>query len=158
MPSPRNSLLLISAALLLALPLAGRRVKLHHDLKGRETAIQAPDGRFTTATDTLAAVRCFGYDKPLSANKESLFLTSPLDSDTIVAVQLRLTYKTPSGQLLHERDVDVVQTIAPRATVRLQFKSWDATNTFYYFKTPPRKAENYTPYKVTVTPLRIQLK
>lgn len=158
MPSRRNSILLFAMALLLALPVAGRRVKLRHDLKSGESTVVTADDRYITSADTLSMVRCFGYDKPLSANKESLFLTSSLDSDTIAGVRLRLTYKTTAGQLLHERDVDVEQTVAPHATVRLQLKSWDATNTFYYYKTPPRKSENYTPYKVTVTPLRLWLK
>ena len=106
----------------------------------------------------LTMIRIFGYDKPLSSDRESMFLTSEIDSDTICGIELRIDYLTTAGVCLHTRTLKLPCEVPGGQTRRLVFKSWDETNTFYYFRTPPRTRKQVTPYTVKVRALSVLLK
>lgn len=103
------------------------------------------------------AVRLYGYDKPHNASKESLFASNLLATDTITALQFEVQYFTLDDIKLHTRLVRLPVLIPPGESMRLHYTSWDATHTFYYYRTPPRRKENLNPYKVGVTVKRADL-
>lgn len=105
----------------------------------------------------VEAVRIFGYDKPYSASKESVFVTSALAGDTITALTVQIDYLTIGNDNLHSRTLGLSCVIPPGKTSRLQFPSWDATHTFYYYRTPPARTPNLTPYKVRLTPVALTI-
>lgn len=114
-----------------------------------------PDSLMISGEEALESVRLYGYDKPHSSSRESLFMESKLPTDTIVTVTLSIQYQAMNGQGLHKRDVTLPCHLAPGESERLQFPSWDKTQTFYYFRNEPKRATGKTPYKVTVIPKAI---
>lgn len=140
-------------------PVSGRRVSLKVDPK----AIQAQGAisRAVARTDSVlrlcgdsavGAVRLYGYDKPFSATKESVFISSRLSADTIDSVRVRVEYRTMKGEGLHTRHLTLPCQVAPGASERILFPTWDATHTFYYHRTPPARKQGLTPYDVLLTP------
>lgn len=148
-------LLTLAAAVLTA---SGRRLKTRLDTKEVAAAANpAANARALEGDSARQAVSLFGYDKPLSATRESLFVRSQLTADTVTAVVLEIKYRTPQGEALSRRRVEVPCLIPPMETRRLQFRSWDDTRTFYYYRTPPARTPAASPYTVQVLPLKINL-
>ena len=112
--------------------------------------VSVPD---TIALDTLDSpdnhlkVRLSGYDKPLRSTRESLFATNrtPYDIDGII---LKLTYIDSSGRELHSRLVTVRCDIPRGATRKIDFRSWDSQQSFYYKLSPKPKRDGATPYDI----------
>lgn len=105
--------------------------------------------------DTIAApspslVRLSGYDKPLRASSETLFVTNRL-ADEILQLSIKLVYTDMSGRQLHERDAEVRVAIPAGATRRVKLKSWDTQKSFYYYLGQKPKVDAVTPYKVKCT-------
>lgn len=160
MRSLRSRIIIIPGLLLLVCSIgANARIKT----KFRLEAVKAPEKSVTDTTaltgepSLIAAIRCFGYDKPLSADKESFFISSSLSADTIASVLLEIRYLSTSGQQLHKEECQHDIVLPPGETRRVELRSWDPTHTFYYYRTPPRKPERYTPYKVVITPVKVRL-
>ena len=153
------SLCSVALCVLTCVVAEGRRVKVRHAPVVAEAEPAFADiPRQVTDADTLTMIRIFGYDKPLSSDRESMFLTSGIDSDTICGIELRIDYLTTAGVCLHTRTLKLPCEVPGGQTRRLVFKSWDETNTFYYFCTPPRTRKQVTPYTVKVRALSVLLK
>lgn len=143
------------------LPLHSRKVVLKVDEKA--IAAQKKLQKEALADSSLvgeaahSAVRLFGYDKPHDAAKESVFVTNLLENDTIESVSFQVDYMSVGGESLHSRTVNQPCRIPPGQTMRLLYPSWDATHTFYYYRTPPKRKQGLTPYKIAVTVLKVGL-
>lgn len=141
-----------------------RRISLKVDVKSMsgqqsiETGTQPDSTTVLKDEQARAAVSFYGYDKPFSASKESVFMTNSLAKDTITAVDAVIEYSTMAGKLLHKRAIRYEQEVAPGESTRLLFDTWDGTHTFYYFRNPPARKQNLTPYQVKILPLEVILK
>lgn len=138
---------------------SGRRVSLKVDPKAMQA--QAAMSRAVARVDSVlrlcgdsavGAVRLYGYDKPFSATKESVFISSRLSVGTIDSVCVRVEYRTMKGEGLHTRHVTLPCQVAPGVSERILFPTWDATHTFYYHRTPPVRKQGLTPYDVLLIP------
>lgn len=114
--------------------------------------------RVLKGDSATSAVRFYGYDKPFSSNKESVFLASNLPEDTIIRVSAIIEYSTVNGKLLHKRPITFETELIPEESVRLLFDTWDVTHTFYFHRTPPSRKQNLTPYQVKILPLEVTVK
>ena len=109
--------------------------------------------------DTITAgldniVRLSGYDKPISASRETLHATNLSNSLTITGMTLEISYLDNTGRELHRRTVTLHDTIQAATTELVSFPTWDLQRSFYYRRSvaPRRQA---TPYDVKVTILSI---
>lgn len=144
--------------LLTALCAAARRQ--HTSLPGRlkEVRSEAP-APTATAGDTLrenvsSSVRLAGYDKPLTASKETLHVSNLSATDTITALCMEITYLDRLNRQLHKREITIHETVAPGETLLVQFPTWDSQRSFYYaLSAKPRRQA--TPYTVTINPVYI---
>lgn len=140
-----------------------RRLKLKVDDKAMSGQAEVAsktvaDGVVMEGPEVSGALRLFGYDKPHNANKESVFVTSRLANDTVKSITVEIEYLTsPSETLLHTRTVVLPCVLPPGESRRLQFPSWDSTHTFYYYRTPPARTPNLTPYRVRLLPVSLTL-
>lgn len=159
MRSLRNSLLVVLLMTACVSGVYGRRVKVRHEIEDVEKALEPAEKKppLCTAPDTLAALSCFGYDKPLSATRESFYVRSALTADTVFGIECTVRYRAMNGQELHQRTLLLPLTLYPGGATRVSFRSWDETRTHYYHKTPPRHSERFTPYRVEVTLTGLQL-
>lgn len=128
-----------------------RRGSLRPDPDKVETAVRQP------VADTLEIcgddVSVSGYDKPLRATREAMFLTN-LTELLLSGVELEINYSDLQGRELHHRTVWVECDLPPGATRRVDCQSWDRQHTFYYVKGPAPRVDRVTPYEVRVRPLR----
>lgn len=106
------------------------------------------DTTLTAALDSI--VRLSGYDKPVTASRESMHLTNLSDSLTITGISFELRYLDKAGRELHRRDVTINNTIAPGRTELVTFPTWDIQRTFYYILSP-RPRRQATPYDIALT-------
>lgn len=114
-----------------------------------------------TAVDTMAIISPFdtvaappaelvvlsGYDKPLRATAETMFVTNRLQHD-IVSISLSITYLDMDDHQLHQRDVVVRNSIPAGSTRQIKVKSWDSQKSFYYHRGQKPRVDAVTPYKV----------
>lgn len=101
----------------------------------------------TISTPAASLVVLSGYDKPLRATVETMFVTNRLPSD-IVSLSLRITYLDMDGHQLHERDVEVRNVVPAGATRQIKVRSWDSQKSFYYHKGQRPRVDAVTPYEV----------
>lgn len=117
--------------------------------KSRNAAMP-PD---TIPIDTLeaqgfpGAIRLSGYDKPLRSPRESLFVTNRTSYD-IDGLILSMTYLDASGRELHSRSITVRCDIPAGLTRKIDFRSWDCQQSFYYKLSPKPRRDGATPYDV----------
>lgn len=103
-----------------------------------------------------------GYEKPLRASRESLFILNRTDRE-LLSVRLEISYftgkDTSSGTLLHKRKVEL-QTQIPAGERRMVwYNSWDRNQVFYYhINTPGRTRRQATPYTVSIKVLEAVFK
>lgn len=154
----------VLALIVPALSCFARKIRLRVDEKAIRTLTSESRGEeisdtvSVTGKDAAEALRLFGYDKPYNSSKESVFVTSRLTKDTIVSITVNIEYlASPSETLLHTRTVRLSCVLPPGQSCRVQFPSWDLTHTFYYYRTPPARTPNRTPYRVRLTPLSLTL-
>lgn len=143
-------------------PLSARRISVKVDKKAldEQAKIQTSQERGEEESQCInligdkarMALRLYGYDKPHNAIKESVFASNLLSTDTIDSVQFEVDYFTLDDVKLHTRLVKLQVSIPPGESRRLLYPSWDATRTFYYFRTPPGRKVGLSPYKVSMTP------
>lgn len=94
-------------------------------------------------------VRFCGYEKKLSANKETIFIENLTDS-AFSDVRFSITYLDSSNREIHRRTVEHPLDLPPRQTRRIDIRSWDTQNSYYYINGPsPRRPA--TPYRVAVS-------
>lgn len=95
-----------------------------------------------------------GYDKPISAARETIHATNLTDTITITAIECEITYLDRQHRQLHKRTVTIHDNIKPLQTEMLSFSSWDLQRSFYYIRsTKPRRQA--TPYDVSFKILSI---
>lgn len=112
------------------------------------TSADIPGDSITDNLDQI--VRLAGYDKPISASRESMHVTNLSDTLTIKRINFEIRYLDKSGRELHRRDVTLNHTIAPGRTELVTFPTWDIQRSFYYVLSvkPSRQA---TPYDINCT-------
>ncbi len=89
-----------------------------------------------------------GYDKSLSANKETFLVVN--DSPAALSgLRLTIGYFDLSGRQLHQREVVIERDLPSGSTRMVDIPSFDTQKSYYYYKSKvPRKSA--TPYKVTI--------
>ena len=94
------------------------------------------------------AIRFYGFDKTVTSNLESFFISNGLDNK-IAAMELTITYLDMKGRQLHKRNVKIECEIPPHETIRTDIRSWDTQKSFYYHQSvkPRRQA---TPFEVKI--------
>lgn len=123
------------------------------------TAITATTADTTTGGDTITHdlgryIHLAGYDKPLTASRETLHAENLTDSLVITSVECEITYLDSRGRQLHRRTVTLHDEIQPRQTEMLSFPTWDLQRSFYYrLSVKPRRQA--TPYDVKFNILSI---
>lgn len=94
-------------------------------------------------------VRLCGYEKTLSANRETIFVENLSDS-IISRIFLSISYRDTSDREIHRRQTSLTYDIPPRSTRRFDIPSWDKQKSYYYIKgVTPRRAA--TPYDISIT-------
>lgn len=94
-----------------------------------------------------------GYDKPLRANREALFLTNATGA-TLTGVELEIVYRDLKGRELHRRTVWVKCQLPPGATRRVDFPSWDTQHTFFYVRGIAPRRDRTAPYDIAIRAIR----
>ncbi|MCM1450159.1 MAG: hypothetical protein NC082_07435 [Clostridiales bacterium] len=155
----RRLLLVISAVMLLQVHADAQRQRTTIGM-GRSRSIRShiPAGTGTSGLkwteDTLSGVDdCVkvlglsGYDKPISANRETVHVTNLSDSLTVTGFEMEILYLDRQGRELHRRFVTVNETIETGHTEMVSFPTWDLQRSFYYrLSVKPRRQA--TPYDV----------
>ena len=102
----------------------------------------------TPATHNLdSIVRLSGYDKPISASRETLHISNLTDTLTITGINFEIRYIDRQGRELHRRTVDLHHTVGPHHTELATFPTWDIQRSFYYILSV-RPRRQYTPYDI----------
>ncbi|MDE6449098.1 MAG: hypothetical protein K2L41_03325 [Muribaculaceae bacterium] len=102
----------------------------------------------TSATHDLdSIIRLSGYDKPISASRETLHISNLTDSLTITCINFEIRYLDRKGRELHRRTVDLHHTVDPHHTELATFPTWDIQRSFYYILSV-RPRRQYTPYDI----------
>lgn len=93
--------------------------------------------------------RLSGYDKPISASRETLHISNLTDTLTITGIDFAIRYLDRKGRELHRRTVSLHHTVDPRHTELATFPTWDIQRSFYYILSikPRRQA---TPYDIDI--------
>ncbi|MCM1255109.1 MAG: hypothetical protein NC221_03210 [Duncaniella sp.] len=121
-------------------------------LKPKPKVTSADTITIASPFDTIVApsaelVTLSGYDKPLRATAETMFVTNRLQAG-IVSLSLNISYYDMEGHQLHQRDVEVRNSIPAGATRQIKIKSWDSQKSFYYHLGQRPRVDAVTPYKV----------
>lgn len=145
-----------------------RKIKTKHSLPKLYSSSRSIDDKDMQATisietDSLAfhsrivpAIRFYGFDKTVTSNQESFFVSNGLDS-LLTGMDVMITYTDMKGRQLHKRSVKLECDIPPHETKRIDVKSWDTQRSFYYHKSvkPKRQA---TPFEVSIELLSVSIK
>lgn len=148
----RNSIvILIIAMLSVAISAAAQR---RNSLSPRLHALPAASAEAPESTDTLACARgdlvFSGYDKPLRASRETLFLTNHMSADVVRTV-FHIEYFDLQGRQIHRRRCSVDVDLPAGETRCVDLPAWDRQGT-YYFRGSRRPRVSGVPYTVAVTP------
>ncbi|MDE7421376.1 MAG: hypothetical protein K2N35_14350 [Muribaculaceae bacterium] len=154
-----KTLYLFLFAIIFSIPtLNARKIKTKHTLpKQSELSIKAdvPDSILSLSSDSLIfvekirpSIRFYGFDKTVTSNLESFFISNALDSE-ISGMEIQLTYFDMKGRQLHKRTATLNVKVPPHETLRTDIKTWDTQKSFYYHKSakPKRQA---TPFSVKI--------
>ena len=150
---------LLTILLCLTAALAVTAQRQRTTMTGRLRAQPVATDTAAIIADTITAgldniVRLSGYDKPISASRETLHATNLSDSLTITGMTLEISYLDNAGRELHRRTVMLHNTIHSATTELVSFPTWDLQRSFYYrLSVAPRRQA--TPYDVKVTILNI---
>lgn len=106
---------------------------------------------------TLADVSFSGYDKKASSEKESFFIINRSDRE-LTGVSLYIVYLTTDSVQLHRRWAKINCSIPPGETGKVDIRSWDTQNSFYYYRSDPPRRRRATPYMVRFEPVTIYLR
>lgn len=142
---------LLVATLFSAATLSAQRTtrsRLKASAVTEKTSPKADFDTVATAADSLL-FSFSGYEKTLRSPKETFFVTNSSDS-TVNRLSLLITYKDMKGRVLDTREVTVNVDLAPGATRRVDLRSWDRQNVFYYHLSPMPRSSHATPYRVAI--------
>jgi len=91
-----------------------------------------------------------GFEKPLRAVRESMFITNHL-SHPVEGAVLEVTYLDTHGRMLHKATHQINVRIPTGETRRVEIPSFDRQGLFYYkLSTLPPRAKQATPFDVKV--------
>ena len=143
-------IIILAAALLAMTPMMARKRATTRKLRPTETSVsaQSPSPALDSIAPAPGSIGIYGYDKPLQASRESIFVTNDTDLD-IQAIKLRITYLDSSGRQLHEVSRRIPADIPSRSTRKIDFPSWDTQKSFYY-KDSRRPRNSAVPYDVRI--------
>ena len=144
-----------------------RKIRTKHTIqktteKQTMAATAEPPRIISMESDSIAfcdsirpAIRFYGFDKTVTSNVESFFISNGLDTPAR-GLELRITYTDMKGRQLHKRSVKLDCGIPAGETMRTDIKTWDTQKSFYYHKSvkPKRQA---TPFDVKVELLSVTL-
>lgn len=147
----RNTLILALTALLsVAFPATAQR---RNSLSSRLHALPAASAETAEGTDTLACgagdLVFSGYDKPLRASRETLFITNRMSADAVRAV-FHIEYFDLQGRQIHRRRCAVDLDLPAGETRCVDLPAWDRQGS-YYFRGSRRPRVSGVPYTVTVS-------
>ena len=115
-----------------------------------EAVRSVPADTITSGLDSILSFA--GYDKPLTASRETMHVSNLSDSLTVTSITFEITYLDHKERQLHKRTVTIHYEIPPQQTVMVGFPTWDTQRSFYYrLGAQPRRRA--TPYTVALTPL-----
>lgn len=102
---------------------------------------------------SVASIVLSGYDKTVSSNKETLFITNNSEL-YVTGITLDILYLDLQGRELHRRTVSRRVDLPAGDTRCVDFPSWDAQKSFYYrySKTPRKQA---IPYDVRISTISV---
>lgn len=145
-----------------------RRIKTRHSIPktqekaSKDNASISSDSIISLTSDSttfvdkiLPAIRFYGFDKTVTSNLESFFITNSLES-AIDGLDVEIIYSDMKGRLLHKRSVHVDCHIPASETKRTDIKSWDFQKSFYFHQSvkPKRQA---TPFDVRLRLLSVTI-
>lgn len=158
-------LLFIAAAMTAAcIPASGKKVRTN--LKVEKTKKEMPEAITASADrdtvfitkDNLCktfrpdSIRFTGYDKKVTASKESFLLVNHSDA-VLKSIEIRIVYRDMKRRMLHSRTVEQTCHVPSGETRLIEIGSWDRQKSyFYYLSDNPRRIS--TPYMVEIIPVR----
>lgn len=101
----------------------------------------------SVVTDSVAYLTLSGYDKPLRASHETLFISNATGRD-VRSVCLDVVYEDMQGRQLHRRRCDVSVEVPAGETRQIVMPSWDKQRSFYYHGSTRPTRSVATPYEV----------
>ncbi len=147
----RNFIIVLIAILSVAVSATAQR---RNSLSPRLHALAAASAAAPEGADTLACARgdlvFSGYDKPLRASRETLFITNHMSADVVRAV-FHIEYFDLQGRQIHRRRCSVAVDLPAGETRCVDLPAWDRQGT-YYFRGSRRPKVSGVPYTVAVTP------
>jgi hypothetical protein len=145
-------ILLAIAALTFSAMFADRVVTTRKNLKVNVATSANLSPADATADSLIAptnAVRFCGYEKTLSATRETIFIENLTDS-IIQQIAFTINYLDSSNRQIHSRKVKRDIKIPAQQTRRLDIPSWDTQKSYYYIHGKrPRKSA--TPYNISIS-------
>ncbi len=121
-----------------------KKLKLRTDSVTTEAVTQYKE--ITAVTDS--AIIFTGYDKPIGADRESVFIINN-SGQNIDKINITIDYFDNLDRKLTSRTLDIIYTIPDKETRLVAFKTWDIQHSFYYYKSRKPRTQA-TPYKVTI--------
>ena len=95
-----------------------------------------------------------GYDKPLTASRETIHATNHMSDSTISSLSMLIIYLDYLNRELHRRQVDLNIDLPAGQTQLISFPTWDLQRSFYYRKsTRPRRSA--APYDIRINLISI---
>ena len=109
----------------------------------------------TVANPPADSVVVTGFDKQLRSKRETMFVSNHT-ARTITSITLRIDYFDMAGHQLHSATHSTSVDLPPGQTRQIEVPAFDRTDRFYYHLSPaPTRAQQATPFTVTVTVLQI---
>lgn len=120
-----------------------------------DSIISLSSDSITFVKEILPSIHFYGFDKTVTSNLESFFITNGLD-ETISGIEINITYLDMKGRQLHKRKVCIDCGLPPGETERYDIKSWDTQKSFYFHRSvkPKRQA---TPFDVKIELISVTL-
>lgn len=166
----RHILTVLTALLLLAPPAEARRISTRtkaktsgnvNRKKGKSSHLKSTTESETVCIvctdsaqgDLINMIRFAGFDKKAQSRKESFFICNS-SGHTLRGVEINLTYTTLDGRELHSREKKIECEVPPGTSRNVTVPTWDTQNSFYYYRSQAPRKGVYTPFEVTIRPLR----
>lgn len=163
MKSRLAPILIALAAFAISPPASARKQKLRLNTPKTQTEDYAA-GSFCVSSDckdchdgySLDQVVYSGYDKPLTSDKETLFITNNTDRE-LTAISFYIKYFDANDRQIHKAFHSLDVSIPPGETRMVSFRSWDVQNSFRYKNSRDSRRDSYT-YTIELDPVSIYLK
>lgn len=147
-----------------------RKIRTKHSIPKAYTAASSAEiseQSDTTMTVSIASdsitfcdsirplIRFYGFDKTVTGNKESFFISNGLERE-VIGIEIVITYTDMKGRQLHKRKVRLDSNLPSGETRRYDISSWDIQKSFYYHRSvkPRRQA---TPFDIKIELISVTL-